>query len=89
MSSPLEKSWCNRRDLVAGYALAVLKVADAKLMDAHLPTCNECQRDYETLAAVADALKACLAKVLPPSTPVWSRLTERIASAQKEQCPGR
>lgn len=80
MSSSRDDDRCERRDLVASYALAALERSEAELMDAHLPTCAECQREYEALSSVTSTLSAWGARTLPSPAPLWDRLAERIAS---------
>jgi len=49
-------------------------------MDTHVPTCAECQHEYQALTQVTSVLTAWRAQSVPPPMPLWSRLVERIAS---------
>lgn len=80
MSSSPEKERCGHRNLVALHALAVLERTEAELMEAHLPTCAECQQEYHSLRPVANTLSAWRAQTLPPPAPLWDRLAARIAN---------
>lgn len=85
MSSSPENERCRRRDLVALHALAALERAEAELMDAHLPTCAECQQEYRSLGPVTSALSAWRAQTLPPPAPLWDRLAKRIAGQPRKK----
>jgi anti-sigma factor ChrR (cupin superfamily) len=85
VSSSSKNRRCERRDLVASYALAALGDRETLLMEAHLPTCAECQHEYHALGPVTSALTAWRTQVLPPPTPLWNRLAERIAHLTKKE----
>lgn len=76
---------CERRDLVASYALSALDSTDTQLMAEHLPECLECQQEYYSLGPLTGALTAWRTQTLPPPTPIWSRLAERIAKAPRKK----
>jgi anti-sigma factor RsiW len=78
MSSSSDNQRCERRDLVASYALAALGRSESALMEAHLPTCSECQQEYRALSSVTDTLSAWSSQTLPAATPSWNQLLERI-----------
>jgi putative transcriptional regulator len=79
MSSSSDNQRCDRRDLVASYALAALERSETELMKAHLPTCPECQQEYHALSSVTDTLSAWRAQTLPSAGQLWNRLAERIS----------
>jgi putative transcriptional regulator len=85
MSSSSDNQRCDRRDLVASYALAALERSENELMKAHLPTCPECQQEYHELSSVTDTLSAWRAQTMPPLTSSWKRLAERIATQPQQQ----
>jgi putative transcriptional regulator len=85
MSSSSTKQRCEHADLVAPYAIAALVGNETRKMAAHLPTCAECQKEYDALSPVADVLTAWRAQVLPAPAPLWNRLTERIANQTQQQ----
>jgi len=85
VSSSPEQHRCERRDLVGPYALAALERDEAELMDAHLPTCAECQREYQALRPVTSTLTAWRAQTLPLPEPLWDRLAKRIASEPRQR----
>src|SRR5688572_16857552 len=84
MSSSSNNQRCDRRDLVASYALAALERNETELMKAHLPTCAECQQEYRALSSVTDTLSAWRDQTLPPVAPSWQRLAERIAGRPQQ-----
>lgn len=88
MSSSSDKQRCERRDLVASYALAALERGETELMKAHLPTCPECQQEYRALSSVTDALSAWRYQTMPPLAASWNRLAERIAGQPQKKVVG-
>jgi putative transcriptional regulator len=85
MSSSSKNQRCERRGLVASYALAALERSEAESMDAHLPTCAECQQEYHELSAVTNTLSAWRAQIVPPPLQLWNRLAERISNQPQKQ----
>jgi anti-sigma factor ChrR (cupin superfamily) len=85
MSSSSENQRCERRDLVASYALAALERSEAELMDAHLPICAECRQEYDELSSVTNTLSAWRAQIVPPPLPLWNRLAERISTQPQKK----
>ena len=79
MSSRSERTRCERSSSVASYALALLNRTEAQLMGAHLAVCPECQREYNTVSGLTDALTSSRMQELPAPTPLWERLMDRIA----------
>lgn len=85
MSSSSDNQRCERRDLVASYALAALERSETELMKAHLPTCAECQQEYQALSAVTNTLSAWRYQTLPPLASSWNRLAERVSTQPQKQ----
>lgn len=85
MSSSSDNQRCERRALVASYALSALEHRETELMKAHLPTCAECQQEYQALSSVTDTLSAWRHQALPPSVSSWNRLAERIAGQPQKK----
>lgn len=83
--SSSHKPRCEHGDLVAPYALAALDPAATQSMQAHLPTCAACRQEYAALGPVTSALAAWRAQILPRTTPLWERLTARIADRPQKQ----
>lgn len=86
MSTLDSKARCERADLVAPYALSTLDRGQAQAMQAHLPACADCQREFEAIAPVTDALSAWRTQHLPTPPALWDRLLERIGK-QPHQSP--
>lgn len=84
-ASSSDNQRCERRDLVASYALAALERSETELMKAHLPTCAECQQEYRSLSPVTNTLSAWRYQTLPPLASSWSRLAERISTQPQKQ----
>jgi len=85
MSSSSDNQRCERRSLVASYALAALERSETELMKAHLPTCPECQQEYHALSSVTDTLSAWRSQTMPPLASSWNRLAERIAAQPQKK----
>ena len=85
MSSSSNNQRCERRDLVASYALAALERSETELMKAHLPTCAECQQEYQALSTVTNTLSAWRDQTLPPLASSWNRLAQRISTQPQKQ----
>jgi anti-sigma factor ChrR (cupin superfamily) len=81
-SSSREDGRCERTELVGPYALAALEPAETKLMEAHLPTCAECQHEYRMLTPVTRALTGWRAQAMSPVS-AWTRLKKYIASQDR------
>jgi anti-sigma factor ChrR (cupin superfamily) len=85
MSSSSNNQRCERRDLVASYALAALERSETEFMKAHLPTCAECQQEYQSLSTVTNTLSAWRNQTMPPLASSWNRLAERISTQPQKQ----
>lgn len=85
MSSSSDNRRCERRDLVASYALAALERSETELMKQHLPTCAECQQEYQALSPITNTLSAWRFQALPPLASSWNRLAERIATQPQKK----
>ncbi len=80
MSSSSDNQRCERRHLVASYALSALERSESESMQAHLPTCCVCRQEYHALSSVTDTLSAWRTQPLPQSTPSsWDRLLEQLS----------
>jgi len=55
------------RDLLSAYALDALDPEDARVVEVHLPACQECRRQLRALEGVAAELAAGVAGVEPPA----------------------
>lgn len=78
MSAGSEQHRCERVDLVSLYVMRALPSSEVRLLEAHLTSCPECQRELESLRPVANALASSPAEILRPSDSVWDRLAERV-----------
>jgi anti-sigma factor ChrR (cupin superfamily) len=67
-------------ELVALYALQALPPSEISVVEAHLSACADCRREMETLRPIIGAFVSWPTDVLRPSTPLWERLTRRIAA---------
>jgi len=71
-------STCSERELVYGFAVGALSVAEAKVFVAHLTSCAKCSGELGTLRSVMASFVSWPSDVLRPSASLWDRLSERI-----------
>jgi hypothetical protein len=80
MSSPIDERACDRLELVSAYALHALPAGEARVMDAHITSCQDCKRELQSLGAAVDSLAAWPTDVLRPSPSLRDRLSARLAA---------
>ncbi len=85
MSKDAEHLRCERTELIPLYVLRALPSGETGLIDAHLPTCPECQRELESLHPVVGSLSSWPTDILRPTDAMWSRLQERISGEAREE----
>jgi quercetin dioxygenase-like cupin family protein len=85
MSADSEQRRCERAELVPLYVLRALPADETRLLEAHVTSCLECQRELESLRPVADSLRSWPTDILRASDSMWSRLQERIGGGAKEE----
>lgn len=78
MSAGSVQPRCERVELVSLYVLRALPSSEIRLLEAHLTSCHECQRELESLRPAVDALASSPAEILRPSNSMWGRLAERL-----------
>jgi anti-sigma factor ChrR (cupin superfamily) len=62
------------------YALQALPPGEVSVVGAHIAGCAECRQEMETLRPVVHSFAAWPTDVLRPSTSLWERLAQRIAT---------
>lgn len=80
MSAGTGQHRCERADSVSLYALRALPSSEVRLLEAHLTSCPECQRELESLRPVMDALASSPGEILRPPDSMWGRLAERVGA---------
>ena len=70
---------CDQVPLVSAYVLRTLPSDEAASVEAHLPSCDLCQRELASLRPVVGAFHAWPTDVLRPA-PLGERLAQRIAA---------
>jgi anti-sigma factor ChrR (cupin superfamily) len=76
---------CEWAELTCAYALQVVATGELPMIQAHIATCPECQRELESLRPVIDQLVSWPADVLRPTTSLQARLAHRIAEETGKQ----
>ena len=71
-------------DLVLQYALRVVPSSDVAVAEAQLAACPHCRQELEMLRPLLDAFVSWPTDVLRPSTSLWERLAQRIATETGE-----
>jgi hypothetical protein len=74
-----DQSRCEQGDLARTYALQALSVTEIAAAEIHIASCQECQRELESLRPVIDQFVAWPTDVLRPTTSLQRRLARRIA----------
>jgi anti-sigma factor ChrR (cupin superfamily) len=80
MSSSGSEVRCDKAAVTSAYALGVMPAAEARVLEAHFVTCNECSSRLDALRPVVDSLALWPADVLRPPATLRQRLAERIAA---------
>jgi anti-sigma factor ChrR (cupin superfamily) len=62
------------------YALQALPPSEVSVVGAHIAGCAECRQEMETLRPVVHSFAAWPTDVLRPTTSLWERLAQRIAT---------
>lgn len=73
------RSGCERAERLAEYATRALPASERAAFEAHVNECPECHQELVALRPTIDALVDWPTDILRPPTPLWGRLTERIA----------
>jgi quercetin dioxygenase-like cupin family protein len=70
---------CDQSEVTSAYALQVLPVEEARAAQDHIASCQECQREFESLVSLVDRFSAWPTDVLRPPRSLRDRLAQRIA----------
>ena len=73
-------SACGQLEVAAAYAIGALPAAEVPGFEAHLASCEHCQRELDALRPIVDSFMAWPADVLRPSSSLQGRLASRIAA---------
>ncbi len=76
---------CESAELACAYALQVLPTSEIGAAEAHIATCEECQREVESLHGVVNRFISWPTDVLRPTTSLQTRLALRIAEETGKQ----
>lgn len=80
MTAASDRDRCDQMELVSAYILHALPLSEAAIMEAHIAVCAQCRRELQKLRPIIESFSAWPIEVLGPSTSIWDRLLERIAS---------
>jgi anti-sigma factor RsiW len=75
-------------DNVAAYALGALDAEEARAVAAHLPTCVECQAEYDALRPVVTMVGNAVGTELAPSPQLKARIMREVRVQQTRRAPG-
>ncbi|HYB99641.1 MAG TPA: cupin domain-containing protein [Candidatus Limnocylindrales bacterium] len=62
------------------YAVQALPTDEARAVEAHVATCDDCQRELGGLRTVVDSFVSWPTDVLRPSASLWDRLEQRLGA---------
>jgi anti-sigma factor ChrR (cupin superfamily) len=69
---------CGQTERVAEYVLRALSASERSAFEAHIAACPDCGRELDALRPVVEALVDWPTDILRPTTPLWTRLSQRI-----------
>lgn len=76
-------SACGQLEFASAYAMRVLPAAEVPGFEAHLASCQHCQRELESLRPIIDSFVAWPVDILRPSPGLQGRLANRIAAERR------
>jgi hypothetical protein len=76
----LHKNRCEQSEVTCAYAAQALAAKEIAAAEIHIASCQECQRELESLRPVIDRFVAWPTDVLRPTTSLQQRLARRIAA---------
>lgn len=82
-----DKDRCDQTEAVSAYVLQALPLNEARALEAHMATCEQCGEEFEALRPLISSFAAWPIDVLRPSTSIWERLLERIDSEVSRNPP--
>lgn len=74
---------CSETDLVYGFVVGALSVAEATQFTNHMAVCAACRGELDALRPVMASFVGWPSDVLRPSASLWRRLSQRIGSEQR------
>ena len=77
-----QTSACSGTELVYGFVVGALSLAEATEFTNHLAICAICRGELDALRPVMASFMGWPSDVLRPSASLWDRLSERIGSEQ-------
>jgi quercetin dioxygenase-like cupin family protein len=80
MTPASDKDRCHQMDLVSAYVLQALPLNEARALEVHMATCEQCGQEFEALRPLISSFSTWPIDVLRPTTSIWNRLLERIDS---------
>jgi anti-sigma factor ChrR (cupin superfamily) len=83
--STLHGGGCGQSDATRAYALQALAASEVAVAEAHIGSCPDCQREFESLRPIIDRFVSWPSDVLRPTTSLQARLALRIAEETGRQ----
>jgi anti-sigma factor ChrR (cupin superfamily) len=80
MTDESENIQCEQTELVLKYALRTLSAAEVSVVEAHIRSCSDCQRELELLRPIVSLFGSSAQDVLRPPQSLWDRLAKRIGA---------
>jgi anti-sigma factor ChrR (cupin superfamily) len=81
----LNLNHCERAELACAYALEVLPESKVPAIEAHIASCADCRREWESLRPVINRFVSWPTDVLRPTPSLQTRLALRIAEETGKQ----
>ena len=70
---------CDKAELACAYALQIMPASEVTAIQAHIASCSDCRREWESLRPVVNRFVAWPIDVLRPAPSLQARLALRIA----------
>ncbi len=83
--STFQKERCARSEVTCAYAAQALAASEVAAAEAHIASCPDCLREWESLRPVIDKFVSWPTDVLRPATSLQERLARRIAGDTGKQ----
>ncbi|HJU21983.1 MAG TPA: cupin domain-containing protein [Casimicrobiaceae bacterium] len=80
MQIPSHPDPCPHAELAQAYGLQATSEVEARAIEAHLPSCEECRHEVEALRPLVDAFAFWPTDILTPPRALESRLADRLAA---------
>jgi anti-sigma factor ChrR (cupin superfamily) len=76
----MEKNPCAQAELVSAYAVQALPASEVPVLEAHISSCGQCQRELDMLRPIVESFVSWPRDILRPAASLHERLARRISA---------